>query len=93
MSIVKIKDQVIKQEIDLDCYEETYKFLTFIENDLDTDFCVLLINKSKEFSKLIKQYSKYCTKTENKYGIEKAGIKASATKIKSLSTPKTAHKK
>ncbi len=93
MTITKIKDLIKKQQIDLDCYEETYKFLTFVENDLDTDFCVLLVNKSKEFSNLIKQYSKYCTKTESKYAIEEPGHITSAKKLKAPSTTKTTRKK
>ena len=70
MAIAKIKDSDEKKKYELSCYKETYNFLVFVENDVDSDLCVLLMNKSEPFARLIQHYNSYCSKTENKYNIE-----------------------
>ena len=70
MAISKIEDQSERGKYELDCYKKTYNFLVFVESDVDPDLCVLLMNKSESFSKLIKQYNLYCSKIEVKYDLE-----------------------
>ena len=70
MAISKIEDQSDRKKYELDCYKKTYNFLVFVENDVDPDLCVLLMNKSEAFSKLIKHYNLYCSKIEVKYDLE-----------------------
>ena len=72
MAITAIKDLVEKKKYELNCYKATYNFLVFIENDVDPDLCVLLMNKSEPFARLIQHYNSYCSKTESKYDIELA---------------------
>ena len=69
MSLSKIHDLEDKKKYDLQCYHGTYQFLVFVETKVDTDLCVLLMNKCKSFSNLITHYSKYCSNMEHKYGI------------------------
>ena len=67
MSLSKIHNAEQKKKYDLQCYNGTYQFLVFVENKVDTDFCVLLMNRSEPFSNLITHYSKYCSDMERKY--------------------------
>ena len=73
MALTKIKDKNFRKKAELDSYKNTYNFLAFIETKANEDLCVLLINNSKDFSKLINEYSKYCTKIEEKYDILVSG--------------------
>jgi hypothetical protein len=70
MVFTKLKNSDERKNYDLQCYKNTYKFLTFIENKADVDLYVLLTNKSEPFAKLISHYSKYCSMIESKYSIE-----------------------
>ena len=70
MSLSKIHDPEEKKKYDLQCYRDTYQFLVFVENKADTDLCVLLMNKSGSFSRLVTHYSEYCSCIERKYEIE-----------------------
>ncbi|OGX28177.1 MAG: hypothetical protein A3D10_09240 [Omnitrophica WOR_2 bacterium RIFCSPHIGHO2_02_FULL_48_11] len=70
MNISKVGDSVEKKKCELECYKDTYEFLAFVENDVDSDFCIYLLNKVKEFSDLVNHLSQFCTKTEKKYNIQ-----------------------
>ena len=93
MAVAKIKGDEEKKKFDLQCYQGTYQFLVFVENKADTDLCVLLMNKSDEFSKLIKHYSKYCSDIENKYSIKLDSEKNFGASIKSAPRTKTVRRK
>ena len=68
MSIAEIKDPEMKEDYQNRCYQATYKLLSYIENDMDEDFCIVLFKDAKNFSKAFEHYSKYCTKMEKQYG-------------------------
>ncbi|MCK5179611.1 MAG: hypothetical protein KAR32_08785 [Candidatus Omnitrophica bacterium] len=70
MAISNISDSEIKQGFEINCYNVTYDFLRFTENDVDSDFYIYITNRVSEFSKVIKSFSQYCTKIEKKYDIE-----------------------
>ena len=93
MSIAKIQDTDQKKKHDLDCYNGTYQFLVFVETKVDTDFCVLLMNKCKSFSNLITHYSKYCSDMENKYNIELNSEKIFQVSRQTTTRLKTVRKK
>lgn len=93
MALAKIQNAEEKEKFVRQCYQGTYQFLTFVENKADTDLCVLLMNKSDEFSKLIKHYSQYCSSIENKYSIELDSEKNFGASIKSTPRTKTVRRK
>lgn len=70
MSISKISDSELKRKSELNCYNATYDFLCFVENDVDSDFYIYITNKVSEFSKVIRRCSQYCAKIEKKHNIE-----------------------
>jgi len=93
MALAKIQDAEEKVKFVRQCYQGTYQFLAFVENKADVDLCVLLMNKSESFSKLIKHYSKYCSDIENKYSIELGSEKNFGASIKSTPRTKTVRRK
>jgi hypothetical protein len=93
MALAKIQDADEKGKFVRQCYKGTYQFLTFVENEADIDLCVLLMNKSESFSKLIKHYNKYCSDIENKYSIELDSEKDFGVSIKSMPRSKTVRRK
>ena len=93
MAVAKIQDEAEKKKFDLQCYQGTYQFLAFVENKADIDLCVLIMNKSDEFSKLIKHYSKYCSDIESKYSIELDSEKNFRVSIKTMPRTKTVRRK
>ncbi len=68
MTITKINDATKKEDCQEKCYQATYKLLSYIENDLDEDFCIVLLKDAKNFARAYEHYSKYCTKMEKQYG-------------------------
>jgi hypothetical protein len=70
MSISKVVDPVERRKCELECYKDTYGFLSFVENKVDPDFCIYIINRVDEFSSLINHLSVFCTKIEKQYSIE-----------------------
>ena len=70
MDIAKLKVPKEREKYDIMCYKETYGFLAFVENEINTDVYCLLANNVKPFTCLVKHYSKYCSKIEKKYDIE-----------------------
>lgn len=76
MSVSKIDDAEQQKKYAVECYNNTYQFLVFFENEIGADFCVLLMNNSKSFANLIAHYSKYCSNMERKYPIELGSEKA-----------------
>ena len=70
MSLTRLPDGDIKKKYQLACYKSTYDLLAFVENKVNPDFFVFLYNNSKQFSKLIQHYSKYCSDTEKTLNIE-----------------------
>ena len=93
MVFAKIQDAEEKMKFVRQCYQGTYQFLAFVENKADIDLCVLLMNKSESFSKLIKHYSKYCSDIENKYSIEIASEKDFGVSLKGTPRVKTVRRK
>ncbi len=93
MALAKIADPKEKEKFDRQCYKNTYQFLEFIENQVDVDFCVLLMNKAKPFSNLIVHYSKYCSGMEKKYNIELDSERKLGISCDQHSNESTSHRK
>jgi len=70
MTIAKFKDLEQKERHEKTQYRETYDFLVFVENKMNTDLYVLLVNNILPFNRLIRHYKKYCFTIEAKYDIE-----------------------
>ena len=69
MALTKINEPDFCKKAKLDCYVSAYKFLVFVENEANEDLTILLINNSKEFSKLVNAYNQFCTSVENTFKI------------------------
>ncbi|OGW83325.1 MAG: hypothetical protein A3C47_00380 [Omnitrophica bacterium RIFCSPHIGHO2_02_FULL_51_18] len=76
IGIVSLKDDEQRKKHHLLCYKSTYDFLAFVENDVDTDFCLDVLRESEPFRRLFSHYSKYCADVERKYDIETESEKA-----------------
>lgn len=70
MTIAVMKNKTSQTKFQVDCYHNTYDFLAFVQNEIDTDFCIDLLKESEPFRRLFNHYSKYCTEIEKKYDIE-----------------------
>ena len=69
MSLTRLSDGDTEKKYQLACYKSTYNLLAFVENKVNPDFFVFLYNNSKQFSKLIRHYSMYCSGIEKELNI------------------------
>jgi hypothetical protein len=70
MSIAKLESKDEQKVLHLECYKNTYGLLRFIENEVDTEFCLDILRESEPFRRLFNHFSRWCTEVERKYDIE-----------------------
>ena len=69
MNLSKLVDKTFGDRIQLSCYEDTRKFLSYFESEANEDVVVLLFNHCKPFTQLFTHCSDYCSKIEREYNI------------------------
>ena len=69
-NLAKLSDKSLRDKIQLDCYQNTKRFLSYFESEATEDVVILILNHCRWFARLFKHCSDYCSKVERDYNIQ-----------------------